>query len=62
LILAIRGETVSEAENVTNLEMSKITTWAKSNKINFNEEKSKAMLISKRKQKEGKEINVFLNN
>jgi hypothetical protein len=62
LILAIRGETVSETENFTNLEMSKITTWVKSNKINFNEEKSKTMLICKRKQKEGKEINVFVNN
>jgi hypothetical protein len=53
---------VSEAENFTNLEMSKITTWMNSNKINFNEEKPKTMLISTRKRKEGKEINVFLNN
>ena len=35
LILVIRGKTVSEAETITNLEMSKITAWAKSNKINF---------------------------
>jgi hypothetical protein len=62
LLLAIRGETVSEAENFTNLEMRKFTTWAKSYNINFNEEKSKTVLISERKQKEGKEINVFLNN
>jgi hypothetical protein len=45
-----------------NLEMSKITAWAKSYKINFNEEESKAMLISRRKRKEVNEINVFLNN
>jgi hypothetical protein len=30
--------------------------------VNFNEEKSKTMLISRRKRKEGKEINIFLNN
>jgi len=44
-MLAIRGKRVSEAENFTNLEMSKITEWVKNNKINFNnEEKSKTML------------------
>jgi hypothetical protein len=61
LILAIRGETVSEAENFSNLEMSKITAWSKSNKVSFNEEKSKVMLIS-RKRKEAKEINIYLHN
>jgi DNA-binding Lrp family transcriptional regulator len=62
LILAIRCKTVSEAENFMNLEMSKITAWAKSNKIDSNEEKSKTMLMFRRKRKEEKEINVFLNN
>jgi len=62
LILAIRGETVSEAENFWNLEMSKITAWSTSNKIRFNAEKSKVMLTSRRKRKEVKEIKVYLNN
>ena len=62
LILAMRGETVSEAENFSNLELSKITAWSKSNKIRFNEERSKVMLISRRKRKEAKEIKVHLNN
>jgi len=35
LILVIRGKTVSEAETITYLEMSKITAWAKSKEINF---------------------------
>jgi hypothetical protein len=48
LILDIRGETVSEVENFLNLELGKITAWSKSNKITFNEEKSKVMLISRR--------------
>jgi hypothetical protein len=61
LILAIRAETVSEAENVSNLEMSKITAWWKSNKVRFNEEKSEVMLISRRKQKEVKDIKIYLN-
>jgi hypothetical protein len=60
LILAIRGERVSEAENISNLETTKITAWSRSNKIAFNEEKSKVMLISWRKRKEAKEINIYL--
>jgi hypothetical protein len=49
LILVIRCETVREAENFSNLEMSKITAWSKRNKVGFNEEKSKLMLILRRK-------------
>jgi hypothetical protein len=62
LILAISGETVSEVENFSNLELSKITAWSKSNKIRFNEEKSKVMLISRRKRKEVKDIKIYLHN
>ena len=42
--------------------MSKITAWSRNNKINFNEDKSKVMIISRRKRKENKEINIYLNN
>jgi hypothetical protein len=47
LPLAIRGESVRAVENYANVELSKITAWPK-NKIIFNEEKSKAMLVSRR--------------
>jgi hypothetical protein len=47
--------------NVSNLEISKITTWSKSNKVGFNEEKSKVILISSRKWKEVKDIKIYLN-
>ena len=50
-----------EAENYTNTELIKITAWAKDYKIEFNEDKSTAMLVSRRKRKERIEINVFLN-
>jgi hypothetical protein len=39
--------------------MNKITAWAKNNKIIFNEEKSKFMIISRRRRKENKEINTY---
>jgi len=51
LILAIRNETVRGAENTSNIEMSIITAWRRNNKINFNEDKSKVMIISRRKRK-----------
>jgi hypothetical protein len=61
LILVTRGKTVVDAENFTNTELSKITAWEKNYKIEFNDDKSTAMLVSRRKQNERKEINVFLN-
>jgi len=42
--------------------MIKITAWSKNNKINCNEEKTKVMVISRRKRKENRETNIYLNN
>jgi hypothetical protein len=41
--------------------MNKIITGAKNNNLAFNEEKSKAMLITRSKRKENKEISVYMN-
>ena len=38
LILTIRADSISEAENIANIEMGKIAMWAKNNKTKFNEE------------------------
>jgi hypothetical protein len=62
LILAIRSETIRAVENISNIEMSKLTVWLNNNKISFNEEKFKVMVISRRKRKENKGINICLNN
>ena len=62
LIIVTRGKTVREAENIANIEMSKISAWAKANKIRFNRQKSKAMLLSRRKCKERNELEIYLNN
>jgi hypothetical protein len=56
-----RGKTVVEAENFTNTEFSKITAWAKNYTIELNDDKSTAMLVSRRTRKKSREINVFLN-
>ena len=62
LIPAIRNSTTRAAENIANVEMTKISAWAKNNKIKFNEEKSTVMIVSRRKRKENKEINIYINN
>ena len=59
LISVTRGKTVVEAENFTKTELSKITTWAKNYKFEFIDDKSTAMLVSRRKRKERNEIHVF---
>jgi hypothetical protein len=62
LLIPVKAESIGEAANITNIEMNKILIWAKNNKINFNEQKSKVMVISRRKGKENKEISVYMNN
>ena len=62
LILAIKGTTRSEIENFANIELAKITKWAMDNKIQFNEDKSKVMLISRRKRREEKTIKIYMKN
>ena len=62
LIILTRGETVVEAENYMNLEMRKIQDWAQNNKLKFNENKSKVMLMSRRKRREKKDIEIYVNN
>ena len=62
LILTIRADSISEAENIANIEMGKIAMWAKNNKTEFNEEKSKVMLMTRRKRKEQNKILVYIKN
>ena len=50
----VEAESIEEAENFANIELNKIAEWATDNKIKFNEEKSKVMLLTRRKRKEQK--------
>jgi 5'(3')-deoxyribonucleotidase len=61
LLIAVKAAPVAEVENFTNMEMSKITQWSKENKLHFNDQKSKVMLISRRR-KERKAIDIYLNS
>jgi hypothetical protein len=62
LLVMIRAESIGEVENNANIELDKIANWARDNKIKFNEEKSKVMLLTRRKRKEQKKVAVYLNN
>ena len=57
-----RADSIREAENIANVEMDKIATWAESNKTRFNKEKSKVMLMTRRERKEQKEVAVYMIN
>ena len=61
LILETRGKSVIEAENIAHSELTKISAWATDNKIRFNERKSNIMLLSRRKRKERKDLDIYLN-
>ena len=54
LIIATRGGSVKAVENYANVELCKINDWMKNNKARFNDKKSKAMLVSRRKEKKTK--------
>ena len=62
LIILTRGKSVSEVENTANIELTKISKLAKDNKVRFNDQKSKVMLMTRQKRKERKDLEVYLNN
>ena len=53
---------MSEVENIANTELKKVSMWAKDNKVRFNDQKSKVLLMTRRKRKERKDLGVYLNN
>ena len=62
LLIATRGDSVRAVENYANVELSKIEGWSRRNKIKFNDKKSKVMLVTRRKQKEDKNITLYLHS
>jgi hypothetical protein len=60
LAIMTYGKTPKEAEVFANSDTSKIERWAKENKMQFNEAKSKAKLIKRKRS--NKLINIYLNN
>jgi hypothetical protein len=40
---------ITEVENIADVELRKVSAWAKENKIRFNEQKSKVIPMTRRK-------------
>jgi hypothetical protein len=54
------GNPTSEAEVFANSDLAKIEKWAKENKMHFNETKSKAMLVTRKRINEN--IKIYLKS
>lgn len=61
-LLITRGKSTLEAENYANVELKKIEKWAKNNQIRFNEQKTQALLITRKRRNNQQQINIYLNN
>jgi hypothetical protein len=59
LAVLTKGITPSEAGAFANSDLAKIGKWAKDNKMQFNDTKSKAMLISRKRKTES--IKIYIN-
>jgi hypothetical protein len=54
------SEAEAEAEADANSDLARIENWARENEMRFNESKSKAMLITRKRKRD--DINIYLNN
>jgi hypothetical protein len=62
LLNLVKGKTQFAVENYANMEIQKVAEWARSNKMSFNDRKSKAIIITRQKPKNKREFKIFLNN
>jgi hypothetical protein len=60
LIVLTRGTCKIETENYANQDLKKIERWATDSKVEFNDQKSKDLFIS-RKRNEEREVNIYLS-
>ena len=51
LVIMTTAESIPEAENIMNVLLSKIADWARENKLQFNEQKSQVVLMTRRKER-----------
>jgi len=55
-------KTQVEVENYVNMETQKVAKWARNNKIEFNDQKSKIKVITRNEPKNRRDLKIFLNN
>jgi hypothetical protein len=62
-LLVLTGwKSTLDAENYANQDFKKIENWARDNKMQFNENKSKVLLVTTKTSKDNRTLNIYLNN
>jgi len=51
-----------DAENYANQDLKKIENWARENKMHFNKNKSKVLLLKMKTLRDNRTLNIYLNN
>ena len=62
LLIVTKGKTQVEVENYANIETQKFARWARDDKIIVNDQKSKLMILTRRKPKIKWNFKIYLNN
>jgi len=62
LLVLTRGKCTLDAENYANQDLQKIENWARENKMHFNENKSKVLLVTTKTSGDNRTLNIYLNN
>ena len=62
LLVLTRGKCALDTENYANQDLKKIENWAKENKMQFNENKSKVLLVTRKTSGDNRTLNIYLNN
>ena len=57
-----RGKCALDAENYANQNLKKIENWARENKMHFNENKSKVLLVTTKTSGDNRTLNIYLKN
>ena len=61
-MILVKGSNQVEVENYANIETQKVAKWAGNNKLRFNDQKSKVMIVTKKKPKDRRDIEISLSN
>jgi ribonuclease HI len=61
-LVLTRGRSALEAENYANQDLKKIENWARENKMQFNENKSKVLLVTRKTTEANATLRIYLNN
>jgi len=62
ILVLTRGKCAFDAENYANHDLKKIESWARENKMHFNENKSEDLLVTKKTSGDNRTPNIYLNN